>query len=63
MYFLHSTEQAESNKKLVEAKNKQIVYGQIWDLFPAFCDLPVDLTQVNIPLAQHALKLHNIHTA
>jgi ribosomal RNA-processing protein 12 len=43
--------------RLVEAKNKQILHDQIWDLFPSFCDLPVDLASVYSPLSPLFLSL------
>eukprot|EP00026_Physarum_polycephalum_P000557 Phypoly_transcript_00558.p1 GENE.Phypoly_transcript_00558~~Phypoly_transcript_00558.p1 ORF type:complete len:1227 (-),score=266.90 Phypoly_transcript_00558:812-4462(-) len=38
-------QKAESMGRLVEAKNKQILHDQLWDLFPSFCELPTDLAQ------------------
>lgn len=52
-YFLQLANQLmqKANKvfaegKHVEAKNLQILYYQIWDLFPCFSDYPPDLAQV-----------------
>ncbi len=36
----------EEEGSLVKAKNFSIVYYQIWDLFPSFCNYPTDVAQV-----------------
>src|SRR3954467_7406096 len=36
-------EKAQNGAKPVEAKNLEILYYQVWDLWPSFCRTPVDL--------------------
>lgn len=38
--------EAQQQNRNVEAKNLSILYFQIWELFPSFCNHPTDLTEV-----------------